>query len=215
MKARGRVMYHYTSREGLAAILQSKRLLPSLRANNARDARFGDGQYLSDVVPGTKRPGQLSRIFFGILTLALSQVLYSLALKISWITGGTDGLRVARPSLLFGLLSFTGAGSFQRFLNGYYYYVLVVSALCVAIMWVIVHSPFGHVLVAIRDNEPRAQALGYAVENPTGFGRRVPGVVSRVRFGCFGFVVPLVAAFDRHFAFDWMFRCDAVGDQLL
>ena len=61
----------------------------------------------------------------------------------------------------------------------------------------------------------RAQALGYAVENPTGFGRRVPGVVSRVRFGCFGFVVPLVAAFDRHFAFDWMFRCDAVGDQLL
>jgi branched-chain amino acid transport system permease protein len=34
-----------------------------------------------------------TRIFFGILTLALSQVLYSLALKLFWITGGTDGLR--------------------------------------------------------------------------------------------------------------------------
>src|SRR6516225_3772212 len=51
-----------------------------------------------------------TRIFFGILTLALSQVLYSLALKFFWVTGGTDGLRVARPSLLLGLFSFTGAG---------------------------------------------------------------------------------------------------------
>jgi hypothetical protein len=66
MKQRGQLMYHYTSREGLVAILQTKRLLPSLRANNPRDARFGDGQYVSDIVPGTKRPGQLSRIFFGI-----------------------------------------------------------------------------------------------------------------------------------------------------
>jgi hypothetical protein len=61
-----RVMYHYTSQAGLAAILQSKALLPSLRANNPKDARYGDGQYISDIVPGTKRPGQLSLIFFGI-----------------------------------------------------------------------------------------------------------------------------------------------------
>jgi hypothetical protein len=60
------IMYHYTSQDGYTGILKSKSLLPSLRANNPKDARFGDGQYLSDIVPGTKRPGQLSRIFFGI-----------------------------------------------------------------------------------------------------------------------------------------------------
>ena len=104
-----------------------------------------------------------TRIFFGILTLALSQVLYSLALKLFWITGGTDGLRVPRPSLLAGMLTFTGGGAFQRFIGAYYYYVLVVFAICVVLMWVIVHSPFGKALQAIRDNETRAAFLGLRI----------------------------------------------------
>jgi len=104
-----------------------------------------------------------TRIFFGILTLALSQVLYSLALKLFWVTGGTDGLRVPKPTLLAGLLTFTGAGAFQRFVNAYYYYVLVVFAICVVVMWVIVHSPFGKALQAIRDNEIRAAFLGLRI----------------------------------------------------
>ena len=104
-----------------------------------------------------------TRIFFGILTLALSQVVYSLALKFFWITGGTDGLRVARPTLLAGAFIFTGAGSFQRFIDAYYYYVLAVFAICVLIMWVIVHSPFGKALQAIRDNETRAAFLGLRI----------------------------------------------------
>jgi branched-chain amino acid transport system permease protein len=104
-----------------------------------------------------------TRIFFGILTLALSQVLYGLALKLFWITGGTDGLRVARPTLLGGLVSFTGRDAFQRFIHGYYYYVLAVFAICVIVMWVIVHSPFGKALQAIRDNETRAAFLGLRI----------------------------------------------------
>jgi branched-chain amino acid transport system permease protein len=104
-----------------------------------------------------------TRIFFGILTLALSQVLYSLALKLFWVTGGTDGLRVPRPTLLAGMLAFTGAGAYQRFVHSYYYYVLGVFALSVAIMWVIVHSPFGKALQAIRDNEVRAAFLGLRI----------------------------------------------------
>jgi branched-chain amino acid transport system permease protein len=104
-----------------------------------------------------------TRIFFGILTLALSQVLYSLALKLFWLTGGTDGLRVPRPTLLAGLFTYTGSGAFQRFIHGYYYYVLVVFAICVVVMWVIVHSPFGKALQAIRDNETRAAFLGMRI----------------------------------------------------
>ena len=103
-----------------------------------------------------------TRIFFGILTLALSQVLWSLALKLFWVTGGTDGLRVPRPSMLAGWLTF-GSGGFSQFIAAYYYYVLAVFCICVLILWVIVHSPFGKALQAIRDNETRARFLGLRV----------------------------------------------------
>ena len=106
-----------------------------------------------------------TRIFFGILTLALSQVLWSLAFKFFWVTGGTDGIRVAsaKLTLLGGLIDFTGPGSFQRFVFAYYYYVLGLFALATVIMWVIVHSPFGKALQAIRDNETRASFVGISV----------------------------------------------------
>jgi branched-chain amino acid transport system permease protein len=103
-----------------------------------------------------------TRIFFSILTLALSQVLWSLALKLFWVTGGTDGLRVPTPRLLLG--AFQPAGDKLDFLaHWYYYYVLVLFAACVGVMWVIVHSPFGKALQAIRDNETRAEFVGVQV----------------------------------------------------
>jgi branched-chain amino acid transport system permease protein len=103
-----------------------------------------------------------TRIYFGILTLALSQVLWSLALKLFWITGGTDGMRVPRPSLLAGLVQFA-QGDFARFITDYYYYVLVLFLVATALMWLIVHSPFGKALQAIRDNETRARFLGLRI----------------------------------------------------
>jgi len=104
-----------------------------------------------------------TQIFFGILTLAISQVVYSLALKLYWETGGSDGLRVPRPTLLLGWLSFSGPRGFQQFIMSYYYYVLAVFVVCVVLMWVIVHSPFGKTLQAIRDNEIRARFLGIRI----------------------------------------------------
>jgi branched-chain amino acid transport system permease protein len=104
-----------------------------------------------------------TRIFFGILTLAISQVIYSLALKLYWVTGGSDGLRVPRPALLFGALSFSGPSGFQQFITSYYYYVLAIFVVCVLLMWVIVHSPFGKALQGIRDNEVRARFLGLRI----------------------------------------------------
>ncbi len=104
-----------------------------------------------------------TRIFFGILTLALSQVVYSLALKLYWVTGGSDGLRVPRPTLVLGLLSFSGGHGFQQFITSYYYYVLAIFVVAIIFMWVIVHSPFGKALQAIRDNEIRARFLGLRI----------------------------------------------------
>ena len=102
-----------------------------------------------------------TRIFFSILTMALSQVLWSLAFKFFWVTGGTDGLRVPTPTLL-GLV--TGKGDKIAFLaTAYYYYVLGVFIICVAVMWVVVSSPFGRALQAIRDNEVRAEFVGIQI----------------------------------------------------
>ena len=107
-----------------------------------------------------------TRIFFAILTLALSQVLWTLAYKFFWVTGGTDGLRVPyrTMTLLGGLFDFSGPGSYQRFIGTYFYYVLILFFVCVALMWVIVHSPFGKALQAIRDNETRAGFIGISVK---------------------------------------------------
>lgn len=101
-----------------------------------------------------------TRIFFGILTLALSQVLWSLAFKFFWVTGGTDGLRVPTPTLL-GAAAIDDKMEFL--VHRYYYYVLAVFAICVLLMWVIVHSPFGKALQAIRDNETRAEFIGIRI----------------------------------------------------
>ena len=103
-----------------------------------------------------------TRIFFSILALALAQVLWSLALKFYWVTGGSDGLRVPTPTLLGGLLS--NPEDKMEFLAGpYYYFVLVLFFAAVALMWVIVHSPFGKALQAIRDNETRAEFVAVQV----------------------------------------------------
>src|ERR1700694_2468153 len=101
-----------------------------------------------------------TRIFFGILTLALSQVIWSLAFKFFWVTGGTDGLRVPTPTLL-GTSAVDDKMDFLA--HRYYYYVLAVFSLCVLLMWLIVHSPFGKALQAIRDNETRAEFIGIRI----------------------------------------------------
>ena len=104
-----------------------------------------------------------TRIFFGILAMALSQVLWSLAFKFFWVTGGSDGLRVPTPTLLGGLVTL-GAGDKLDFLSHrYYFYVLALFVIAVVTMWLIVHSPFGKALQAIRDNETRAEFVGIQV----------------------------------------------------
>jgi len=116
-----------------------------------------------------------TRIFFAILTLALSQVLWSLALKFYWVSGGTDGLRVPTPSLLGGLVGATKDK--VAFLSHTYYFVILVAfAACVGVMWVIVNSPFGKALQAIRDNETRAAFVGIQVRRFRGLAFLISGL---------------------------------------
>ncbi|MBE5885165.1 MAG: hypothetical protein E7284_02040 [Lachnospiraceae bacterium] len=61
-----KTLFHYTNEKGMNGILQSNQLNPSLRANNPNDARYGDGQYLSDIKPNTQTPVGLAKIFINV-----------------------------------------------------------------------------------------------------------------------------------------------------
>jgi branched-chain amino acid transport system permease protein len=91
-------------------------------------------------------------IYFAMVTLAFAQMLYYVANEWRSVTGGENGLQGV-PRELFGLdLS-----------DSYYFYyaALPVVAFGLFVAWRIVHSPFGRVLLAIRDNTARTRALGY------------------------------------------------------
>jgi branched-chain amino acid transport system permease protein len=97
-------------------------------------------------------------IEFLLITLAFSQMFYGAAIKLRW-TNGSDGMTgIPRPDL-----SQLGVSADSPAI--FYYYVLVVSALALLLLWRIVNSPFGSVLVGIRENERRMMSMGYAVAN--------------------------------------------------
>lgn len=98
-----------------------------------------------------------SGIYFAMVTLAFAQMVYFLANQWSGITGGENGLQ-GIPKSFFGV-AVVETDPFY-----FYYAALPLVILGMWLAWRIVHSPFGRVLVAIRDNTPRARALGYSVE---------------------------------------------------
>lgn len=92
-------------------------------------------------------------IYFAMVTLAFAQLIYSVANEWRSLTGGENGLQGV-PRSLFGLdLS-----------DSYYFYyaALIVVLLGLFLAWRIVNSPFGRVLLAIRDNTARTRALGFS-----------------------------------------------------
>jgi branched-chain amino acid transport system permease protein len=97
-------------------------------------------------------------IYFALITIAISQVFYFIAFRWEELTGGETGLSgIDRVSIgLPGLFSIRLSTPIN-----YYYFVLVIFILCTLLIWRIVHSPFGRVLQAIRENEVRAKYLGY------------------------------------------------------
>ncbi len=103
-------------------------------------------------------------IFYAMITLAVASAFQTLASQLSDITGGEDGLNFKLPEILrpsFELLEdpFLGASLDGRFIT--YYLVFVSAVVLFLAMLRIVNSPFGRVLQAIRENDFRAEAIGY------------------------------------------------------
>ena len=101
------------------------------------------------------------KIYFGMLTLAFGMVFYTFLLKFYRLTGGDEGMPVLRP-LLLGL-NLDAMPKTAYLVGPYYYYCLGVLVVAAAVMWRIVHSPFGLCLRTIRDNPAKAEALGVSV----------------------------------------------------
>ena len=95
-------------------------------------------------------------IYFAMITLAMAQMVYFVCLQAPF-TGGEDGLQGVPRGKLFGLLSLADD-------TVLYFVVLTVFVAVFLFIMRVVHSPFGQVLKAIRENEPRAVSLGYDVD---------------------------------------------------
>ena len=94
-------------------------------------------------------------IYFTMITLALSQMLFFVFLQAPF-TGGEDGLQSIPRGHLLGLIDLRNDMTM-------YYVVLAIMVAAFALIMRVIHSPFGQVLKAVRENEPRATSLGYEV----------------------------------------------------
>ncbi len=102
---------------------------------------------------------RLRDIYFAITTLVFSQIFYVVIFTWTEVTGGENGLSFARPAL-----SIPGLFSVPFTTETLHWFVLAVVAVSFLILRRVTQSPFGMVLQAIRENEPRARAIGYSVE---------------------------------------------------
>jgi branched-chain amino acid transport system permease protein len=95
-------------------------------------------------------------IYFAMITLALAQMMYFVALRMKF-TGGEDGIQAVPRGMLFGLFDLRNDMTM-------YVFVLAVFLAGMLLIHRIIHSPFGEVLKAIRENETRAISLGYKTD---------------------------------------------------
>jgi branched-chain amino acid transport system permease protein len=95
-------------------------------------------------------------IYFAMITLALAQMMYLVALQVP-LTGGEDGIQAVPRGHLFGVFDLNNEMTM-------YVFVLVVVLAAFFLIYRIINSPFGEVLKAIRENEQRAISLGYRTD---------------------------------------------------
>jgi branched-chain amino acid transport system permease protein len=94
---------------------------------------------------------RLTRLYFGMLQISLGSLIWAIVFRWYDVTGGDNGIHdIPMPALLSSL-------------NGSYYFILAIVILCLGVLYLIVKSPFGSTLQAIRDNPQRCEAVGVNV----------------------------------------------------
>jgi branched-chain amino acid transport system permease protein len=125
-----------------------------------------------------------SGIYFAMITLGFAQMVYFLAVQLPF-TGGEDGLQGIPRGKLFGLVPLENTLAM-------YYFTYAIFLLGFYLVYRTIHSPFGHVLRSIRENEPRALSLGYDVDRY----KLVAFVISAGLAGLAGATKALVLQFE-------------------
>ncbi|MFQ6077786.1 MAG: branched-chain amino acid ABC transporter permease [Thermodesulfobacteriota bacterium] len=98
---------------------------------------------------------RLTRLYFGMLQISLGSLIWAIAFRWYSFTGGDDGIHgIPIPPLISRRLSS---------LNDAYYFILIILVICLVVLYVILRSPFGTTLEAIRDNPQRCEAVGVNV----------------------------------------------------
>lgn len=123
-------------------------------------------------------------IYFAMITLALAQMFYFFCLQAPF-TGGEDGLQGVPRGKLFGVLDLSSDLTL-------YYFVLVVVVATFLVIVRTIHSPFGQILKAIKENEPRAISLGYDTDR----FKLLAFVLSAALSGLAGALKTLVLGFE-------------------
>jgi branched-chain amino acid transport system permease protein len=123
-------------------------------------------------------------IYFAMITLALAQMLYFFCLQVPF-TGGEDGLQGVPRGKLFGVLDLSSDMTL-------YYVVLAIVALALLLIVRTIHSPFGQIVKAIKENEPRAISLGYDTDR----FKLLAFVLSAALTGLAGSLKTLVLGFE-------------------
>jgi len=107
-------------------------------------------------------------IYFSMITIAIGQMFYFIAVRWNSLTGGEDGLTGYARQPIFGI----PLGSVQ-----FYYLVLFFFALGAWLLWTILNSPLGHTFVAIRENQKRLTFLGIRVERYIALSFAISGII--------------------------------------
>jgi branched-chain amino acid transport system permease protein len=114
---------------------------------------------------------RLSSIFFSMLTLAFAQFIWAIAHEWVSVTKGDNGyLNLARPEFIESRPSL-------------FYFVLVTVIVATAVLWVIVHSPFGRILISTRENPLRAEFMGVDVKRIQIIAFMISGTFSGIAGG--------------------------------
>src|SRR5213080_2762993 len=142
-------------------------------------------------------------IYFAMITLALAQMMFFFYLQAPF-THGEDGIQSVPRGKMFGLFDLSGTLTM-------YYVVLVIFAIAFLLIYRVIHSPFGQVLKAIRENEPRAISLDYDADRYKLLAFILSATLSGLAGATKAIVFQLASLTDVH----WTMSCEVVLMTLL
>lgn len=128
-----------------------------------------------------------TEVYYALLMLALSFLLYIITVQLYTYTGGTDGVSIPSPTVAG--VDYLATWGYAGFLQGVLYYIILVSFLVsIMLLWMFMHSPFGLTLKTIRDSPDRARAIGIPVVRYRWYATIVSGVFTGVGGAMYAFL---------------------------